>query len=95
MPVWSRDGRQIAFLAVPQLPAPGFELDQRLMTVDLAVRDGALVAGTPRVFADVPLKGAGPGLFSFDLHPDGRAAVFPVKPRAVNRGRADRSSMCS
>jgi dipeptidyl aminopeptidase/acylaminoacyl peptidase len=83
-PVWSRDGRQIAFLVSPHLsnlsglPPPGSELDLRLMTVDLAVRDGALVAGTPRVFADVPIRSPG-GVLEFDLHPDGRAAVFPGK----------------
>jgi serine/threonine-protein kinase len=84
MPVWSRDGRQIAFLSSPHLlnpsvlPPPNFELDSRLMTVDLAVRDGALVAGTPHVFADVPVRSL-PGFSAFDLHPDGRAAVFPGK----------------
>jgi serine/threonine-protein kinase len=82
LPVWSRDGRQIAFQGFPQFSSPSlpprYWLDARLMTVDVAVRKSALVIGTPRVFADVPLR-ADSSVANFDLHPDGRAAVFEGK----------------
>ena len=72
-PVWSRDGRELFFVA---LAASG----PRLMAVDVAVRDSAFVSGTPRVWADVSTFRSPLGSIPFDVHPDGkRVAIFPAE----------------
>jgi serine/threonine-protein kinase len=93
-PAWSRDGRQISFLAPSATPSPAAQLNFRLMTVDIAVRDGALVAETPRMWADVPIRlTTGSSITSaasaFALHPDGqRVAVFPGKAAGAEPGQS-------
>ena len=81
-PIWSHDGRQMFFLSPPP--------SRRIMAVDVAVKEGAFLSGTPRLWADAQLS-VRAATHPFDLHPDGkRFVILPAEsaPSEPDKGSA-------
>jgi hypothetical protein len=64
--------------------------NRRIMAVDVSVKDGAFLSGTPRLWSDEQFSDPATSP-PFDLHPDGkRFAIFPAAtaPAEPEKGSA-------
>jgi serine/threonine-protein kinase len=70
-PIWSRNGRELFFLADRQ----------RVMVVDYTARGDAFLAGQPRLWSERRILNLGsPPVYTYDLSPDGKRFVVVLYP---------------